>query len=471
MLFNSLAFLVFLPTVLVAYFFLPRKFRNLGLLIASYAFYACWDARFLSLLIISTVVDYWCSKRIRDSSNQAYRRRLLWLSLGVNLGLLAVFKYFNFFADNFIALLTLCGLDADPGLIRVILPVGISFYTFQTLSYTIDVYRGDLEPADNILDFAVYVSYFPQLVAGPIERASNLLPQLYKDREFDRDQFIDGIGLIATGFFKKVVVADRCAALVNAGFASDVLPYPGCQNWLFLYAFAFQIYCDFSGYSDIARGVSKMFGIELMLNFGKPYLVSNPSRFWRHWHISLSTWLRDYLYIPLGGNRGGVSAVYRNLMITMVLGGLWHGAGWAFLFWGLYQGGLLVAHRFFLQDKIAIESRFARGCLTIGFFHLVCVGWLLFRCGSLPPEVNAVWFILDSVKTLVSPELVGLEVGVFRTVLVMGVAVFLLQLRYESFERFHSWTDTQKVAWLVFVLLCVALFGVFEGAEFIYFQF
>lgn len=475
MLFNSLAFLAFFPAVLAIYFSLPVRLRNVGLLLASYFFYGCWDWRFLGLLALSTVVDFYCARWMDASDSPKYRKRLLWVSLSVNLGLLGIFKYFNFFAENFVSLLQALEFDVNLRLIKVLLPVGISFYTFQTLSYTIDVYRRQLKPTDSILDFAVYVSYFPQLVAGPIERASNLLPQLSQDRPFHREQFVDGIGLIATGFFKKIVIADRCALLANTAFTSEAMPYPGMQNWLFLYAFAFQIYGDFSGYSDIARGVSKMFGVELMLNFGKPFLTTNPAEFWRHWHISLSTWLRDYLYIPLGGNRGGPAKMYRNLMVTMLLGGIWHGAGWAFVIWGIYQGVLLIGHRLLRgaipNPKQRLVALLVNSCKLFVFFHLVCIGWLLFRCGALTPEQNAISFILTSLRSLVAFQFAQTEFGVVRTVLLMGILTFLLQWNYARFEVFHQWPDWKKTAWLVAVMVAITVLGVFDGAQFIYFQF
>jgi D-alanyl-lipoteichoic acid acyltransferase DltB (MBOAT superfamily) len=323
-------------------------------------------------------------------SDAARRARRPWLlaSVVVNLGLLGVFKYFNFFAGSLTTALGQLGIDA--GLLRldITLPVGISFYTFQTMSYTIDIYRGKLAPTRRFFDFALFVSYFPQLVAGPIERASVLLPQILSRRSFRRAQLGDGLQLIFWGLFKKVYVADNLAPVVDRVFAA---PAPsGFDVLVGTYCFAFQIYCDFSGYSDIARGLAKCMGMELRLNFDHPYVAANPSDFWRRWHVSLSSWLRDYLYISLGGNRGGSLRTYRNLCLTMLLGGLWHGAAWNFVLWGAYQGALLVVHR--LLAPLLPLARAAGSLLAAGGLHLLkvlllfqctCYGWLLFRARSM----------------------------------------------------------------------------------------
>lgn len=391
MAFNSFAFAVFLPVVLGIYWLLRSRMRaqNTLLLVASYLFYGWWDWRFLSLLALSTVIDHLVATRIHaiagsDPLSQSHRRRWLTLSLVANLGILGFFKYFNFFAGSMQALLASVGIEADPFYLSVILPVGISFYTFQTLSYTVDVYRREMAPAKNFWDFALYVAFFPQLVAGPIERAVALVPQIEQPRRFDRLQFADGLHLIFWGLFKKVYVADNLAVVVNATFSD-----PAASGWQILigvYAFAFQIYGDFSGYSDIARGCAKAMGFELMHNFRFPYISKNPSEFWRRWHISLSSWLRDYLYISLGGNRGSAWRTYRNLALTMLLGGLWHGATWLFVLWGAYQGLLLVVHRLYSEwrgDRSAEGGLLARAVRVAVMFQFVCVGWLIFRAESL----------------------------------------------------------------------------------------
>ncbi|MDH5528867.1 MAG: MBOAT family protein, partial [Paracoccaceae bacterium] len=321
MLFSELTFWAFFAIVMAAYLVLPHKAQNRMLLVASYVFYAAWDWRFLSLILLSTFVDYLVGLALAGTEDERRRKRLLWLSLGINLGMLAVFKYLGFFIDSFQAMLAGIGYEADPLILSIVLPVGISFYTFQTLSYTIDVYRRELKPTRDFLDFALFVAFFPQLVAGPIERAKNLLPNIEMPRVMSWENISRGAVLCLLGLIKKIVIADGLAPSVDAIYSS---PDPSRLDILLAtWFFAIQIYCDFSGYTDIARGVAKMLGFGLMRNFAQPYFAANPQEFWRRWHISLSTWLRDYLYISLGGNRGGRWSTYRNLMATMTLGGLW----------------------------------------------------------------------------------------------------------------------------------------------------
>ena len=325
------------------YFLTQRYFRlqNGILLIASYVFYGFWDWRFLALLFVSTVVDYNLALLIEKSESPGERKALLAASICVNLGILGFFKYFGFFAESFASLLNSFGFQSSTPFFNIVLPVGISFYTFQTMSYTIDVYRRKLPATRNFFDFALFVSFFPQLVAGPIERATKLLPQVLQPRKFSQSNFVEGFYLIILGLFKKVVIADNMAPIVNYIFSRDVSTLSGAEVLVGVYAFAFQIYGDFAGYTDIARGVAKWLGFDLMLNFRMPYFATSPSDFWQRWHISLSSWLRDYLYIPLGGNRQGTLLTYRNLMLTMVLGGLWHGAAWTFVAWGFFHGLIL----------------------------------------------------------------------------------------------------------------------------------
>ncbi len=326
MLFNSVEFALFFAIIVAAYWWSLPRFRNPILLGASYFFYANWDWRFLGLLLISTVVDFTIGQRLRTAQDPARRKLLLTTSMAVNLGILGLFKYANFFIDSFAELVGGLGLNPNEPFLSVVLPVGISFYTFQTMSYTIDVYRRRLEPVDDIILFATFVAYFPQLVAGPIERARILLPQLQRqDRSINSETVASGLGLILVGLFKKVVLADGVAAAADRAF-DDPHSLSFVSVAVGVLAFAIQIYGDFSGYTDIARGVSRLMGIELTLNFAQPYLSRNITEFWRRWHISLSNWLRDYLYIPLGGNRRGTARIYVNLMATMLLGGLWHGA-------------------------------------------------------------------------------------------------------------------------------------------------
>ncbi|MFH2035003.1 MAG: MBOAT family O-acyltransferase [Candidatus Zixiibacteriota bacterium] len=394
MLFNSFAFAIFFPLVFILYWLLPHRKQNILLLVSSYIFYGFWDYRFLSLIAVSTIVDYITGLRI-ESENispgpDSDRKKKIWLILSIctNLGLLGFFKYFNFFIDSLAGLLTAMNLNADSFRLDIVLPVGISFYTFQTMSYTIDIYRDKMKATNRIIDFAVYVAFFPQLVAGPIERAKELLPRIINKRKFDLDQFLNGVHLIFWGLFKKIYVADNLASTVTRIFSN---PDPtGFEVIVGAYTFAFQIYCDFSGYSDIARGCAKCLGIELMLNFNHPYVALNPSDFWRRWHISLSSWLRDYLYIPLGGNRKGPIRTYVNLSLTMLLGGLWHGASWVFVLWGAYQGALLIGHRL-VQITLEQMTRFLNVIplqirnlfKIIAFFQFVCIGWIIFRADSM----------------------------------------------------------------------------------------
>ncbi|MBE9529897.1 MAG: MBOAT family protein, partial [Proteobacteria bacterium] len=344
MLFNSVQFAIFFAIVYLLYLLLNHKGQNRLLLVASYVFYGCWDWRFLSLIAISTVVDYFCGLKIYESREKQKRKLFLFISVCSNLTILGFFKYFNFFTDNLYALLNGFGFSPDPFFLNIILPVGISFYTFQTISYSIDIYRKELNPTRKFLDFALFVSFFPQLVAGPIERAKNLLPQMLLPRKLTVDKFYEGCYLIFWGLFLKVFIADNLARMVDPVFSSSG-PYDGVRVLLALYAFAFQIFGDFAGYSNIARGLAKCMGFDLMVNFNLPYFAVNPKDFWQRWHISLSTWFRDYLYIPLGGNRHGQMNTCRNLAITMLLCGLWHGAAWTFIVWGAYHALLQIIHK------------------------------------------------------------------------------------------------------------------------------
>ena len=477
MVFNSIVFLVFLAVVLVLYYRLKHREQNLLLVAASYLFYGWWDWRFLGLLLFSTFFDYWCALRLGAVTAPARRKWFLAFSMAMNLSVIGVFKYFNFFADSFEKVLHTFGMSADLPTLHIILPVGISFYTFLSMSYTIDVYRGHLKATRNPLDFMLYVSFFPHLVAGPIMRAKDLLPQCQRPRVIDRDQVINGIWLCLLGYLKKLVIADRLAPFVDWGFASGHTPFTDATSWLVLYAFAFQIYGDFSGYSDIARGLSKLMGFELIHNFKAPYLVSNPASFWRHWHISLSEWLRDYLYIPLGGNRNGGLMTVRNLMITMVLGGLWHGAGLAFLAWGLFHGILLVLHRGWDVMKprklsIALPTRRAwivNALMIVVFFHITCIGWLLFRAGNVPANVSQLDVISSFLGTLwkFPSNLSGFAWPVF----LLGSLALILQWKHEAMDRFSEWAGGRQTIAVASVLVAIAALGIFEGSSFIYFQF
>lgn len=385
MLFNSLVFVAFISIVLLVYPRLQRKEQNVFLLIASYIFYGYWDWRFNFLLFASTIIDFYVGQKLFSAANQKQRKFWLLVSLTANLGILGFFKYFNFFIDSAAGVLSAIGFEPHLPVLRIILPVGISFYTFQTMSYTIDIYRGKLEPTNSFIDFALFVSFFPQLVAGPIERATHLLPQVSKPRHITHERIVTGINLVLLGYFKKIAIADTLAPIAQNIF-SDPASMSSGQLWTGVYAFAFQIYGDFSGYTDIARGVARILGFDLMENFNAPYLSRSITEFWRRWHISLSTWLRDYLYIPLGGNRLGKGRTYVNLMITMFLGGLWHGAAWTFVFWGTAHGLYLAVHRMMLGERKPSLAwphsmpGWAADIAKVFFtFHLVTLTWIFFR--------------------------------------------------------------------------------------------
>ena len=346
MLFDSPAFVVFLIVVVLLYWRLNRRWQNIFLLAASYFFYGWWDWRFLLLMAGSTSVDYLIAKKIPGLSSPGQRRALLILSLAVNFSFLGFFKYFNFFVQSFAALLSTVGFHNVPtSLLRILLPPGISFYTFQEVAYIVDVYKGKLQPSDSLIDYALFISLFPHLIAGPIQRPNHLLPQVQRERTLKWDKLFDGLMLILFGLFQKCVIADNCALIANAAFNG----YLGAATLpvvlLGSYAFAWQIYGDFAGYSNIARGAAQLLGFHFMVNFRQPYLATTLQDFWRRWHISLSSWLRDYLYIPLGGNRKGERRTYGNLLTTMLIGGLWHGANWTFVVWGGIHGGVLAIER------------------------------------------------------------------------------------------------------------------------------
>lgn len=398
MLFNSLPFAVFLPIVFAVYWALHNSLRsqNIMLLTASYIFYGWWDARFLSLIVASTVVDYLLGQYLAAATNALKRKLLLTASMIFNLGLLGVFKYYNFFMENFMEIANSVGLHTNPVLLKIALPVGISFYTFQTMSYTIDIYRKQLEPTKDFIAFAAFVGYFPQLVAGPIERASNLLPQMSKRRYFDYQKAVDGMRQALWGFFKKVVIADAVAPLVDQAFG-DPSGFSAIALITGALLFSIQIYCDFSGYSDIAIGISKIFGIDLMQNFRTPYFSRDIAEFWRRWHISLSTWFRDYLYIPLGGSRGSTALKVRNTFAIFIVSGFWHGANWTFIIWGLINALLFLPLLLAKRNRSNLNdpeiSDLHRILLT---FSITTIAWIFFRADSLSHAIDylqniAIW--------------------------------------------------------------------------------
>lgn len=470
MVFNSLVFLVFFLVVYGLYRALPHRGQNVLLLVSSYFFYGWWDWRFLSLIFVSTLVDYWAGLAIAGAGDDTRRRKMaLWVSLIANLGILGFFKYFNFFADNLVVLLQSIGISAPVRHLDIILPVGISFYTFQTMSYTLDIYRRQLRPTRSFVDFAAFVSFFPQLVAGPIERAAKLLPQIQNPRTITRADLESGAWLVFWGLFKKCVVADNLAGLVDGVFGGGAAT--GAQSLLALYAFAFQIYCDFSGYSDIARGLARWMGIELMLNFNNPYFALNPRDFWTRWHISLSSWLRDYLYIPLGGNRKGRRRTYVNLALTMLLGGLWHGAAWTFVAWGAFHGIMLAIYHAWAErfsPKGTADSGRWIGLRRVWMFHLVCLGWLFFRAESM-----------GQAGDMLAGMFTNFAWNVDATNLLAGLAIFCLplwlvqwlQVKTGNLAAPTELSLVPRVALYATMALMFLALGNTGGGAFIYFQF
>jgi alginate O-acetyltransferase complex protein AlgI len=474
MVFNSVHFIEFFAIVYPLYRVLPHRAQNWMLVGASYYFYAAWDWRFLFLLIGSTVIDYSVGRYLGRTTSPVKRRLALVLSLGYNLGALGFFKYFNFFADNVVRLFNLVGWHVDPLTVNVILPMGISFYTFMTISYVIDVYRGDIQPTTNFIDFALFVTYFPHLVAGPVLRASLLIPQIARPRKIPTQMIVEGLWLIAWGYFQKMFVADNLAQIVNTVF--DPAAHPTGVDALFgIYAFAFQAYGDFAGYSNIARGLSKLMGIELNVNFLFPYLTVSPREFWRHWHISLSTWLRDYLYIPLGGSRGSRFATYRNLIVTFVLGGLWHGAAWTFVFWGLYQGvSLCVDHA--ITDagrkrgwRIPHGFNWRRLTLGLVMFQFMALGMLMIRATSVRQIFRIVGLVFTNFH--LAPNTMASVIVPFLWVVTPLMVVHVYQKLKGSELAVLDLHPPVRYALYVAVVYLIFLFGDFQGAQFIYFQF
>ena len=478
MLFNSIDFVIFLPIVFLIYWFVVNKsykFQNFFIVLASYFFYGWWDYRFLALIVFSTLIDFSVGKLLYMQTRELNRKLLLWISITANLGFLGFFKYYNFFLDSFVSTFSFLGYEINPQGLNIILPVGISFYTFQTLSYTIDVYRKRLVPTNDLIAFSAFVSFFPQLVAGPIERAVNLLPQFYSSRTFDYKKAVDGLRQILWGLFKKVVIADSCAEYANLIFNNSA-DYSGSTLLLGAVFFAFQIYGDFSGYSDIAIGTSRLFGFDMMKNFANPYFSRDIAEFWRRWHISLSSWFRDYLYIPLGGSRGSELKKVRNIFIIFVVSGFWHGADWTFIIWGLLNAIyflpqlLAKTNRRFL-DSIA-KNRILpspKELLQVATtFMLTTFAWIFFRAENIEHA-------FDIIVGIFQPAL-------FRIPVILPVYLFLLlalMLVVEWIQRekqhglYFNGSKTNRLfrwsTYCVFTILVLAFFG--GEATFIYFQF
>ncbi|HOZ46162.1 MAG TPA: MBOAT family O-acyltransferase [Candidatus Hydrogenedentes bacterium] len=492
MLFNSLQFVLFFPTVAFVHFALPPRYRWAWQLAASYFFYMCWEPGYAALILISTLVDYAAGILLGRTTRQATRRGCLFFSLAANLGLLFFFKYYNFFADSIRTALEDLGFECALPLSGFLLPVGISFYTFQTLSYTIEVYRGNQEPERHLGRFALYVAFFPQLVAGPIERAPRLLPQLRRWPSFDYDRVTDGLKLIFWGLFKKVVIADRLASFVTPIYQS-----PSAHSGLALSTatlfFAFQIYCDFSGYTDIAIGAARVFGVDLMDNFKRPYAARSIRDFWRRWHISLSTWFRDYVYIPLGGSHVTLRRWQVNILVVFFLSGLWHGANWTFLAWGLLHGGYLLAGhtiepvRARLAAAVHLDrhDRLLQIIQTLSTFGLVCFAWIFFRANTLSDAVYVAthWYrdwnwpqtfhaFINMGPTInMEPYFFLKEFGLSIGLIGFLTIVQAFQAREPIRVRMHRWPLWLRFGVYSLGLWFMFLFGVFRQQEFIYFTF
>jgi len=469
--FDTPAYALFLTLVVAVYWRLRRRGQNVVLLAASYFFYAWWDYRFLLLMIGSTSIDFLIARAIQRSSAPSARRALLVTSLILNFTILGIFKYFNFFVGSFVHVLSTLGLSVSAHLLRIILPPGISFYTFQEVAYIVDVYKGKLPAAKSFIDYALFISLFPHLIAGPIQRPNHLLPQVQQKRSFRSDQFFDGILLILSGLFRKCVIADNCALLANAAFSGHL----GSPSLFVLaigaYAFAWQIYGDFSGYSDIARGSAQLLGFHFMVNFRQPYLATSIQDFWRRWHISLSTWLRDYLYISLGGSAEPGIKTYRNLLATMLLGGLWHGANWTFVVWGWLHGIALAVERFFRETKLPprLSALYVNRTWVqrIFIFHLVCLSWVFFRADSLG---SAASLLRGLTHFAWKPEyLVAL-----KFLALFAIPLFLLDLHLEHTGQeymFQEKTPLMRIATACGVVVLITFFSANQANAFIYFQF
>ena len=478
MLFNSLSFALFFPIVFILYWFIVNKNlkqQNLLLLISSYFFYGCWDWRFLFLLIFSTVLDYYTGIKMSEASNQSMKRFWFWLSVSINLGFLGLFKYYNFFATSFSEAISNIGLHIDPWTLKVILPVGISFYTFHGLSYVIDIYKNRIQPERNFVDYSVFVSFFPLLVAGPIERATHLLPQVKQQRHFDYSRAVDGLKQILWGLFKKVVIADQCAEFANLIF-NNAPAYFGSTLLLGAVFFTFQIYGDFSGYSDIALGTARLLGFDLLRNFAFPYFSRDIAEFWRRWHISLSTWFRDYLYIPLGGSKGGTWMKVRNTFIIFLVSGFWHGANWTFIFWGLLNALFIMPSILFNTNRnnldIVAQGKYLPGIKeflsVLLTFCLTIFAWIFFRAADLSHAFAFVFKIFSSsffTVPSVAPVRLFLLLGIFLIIEWLG-----REHQYALASVMLKWPRVVK--WAAYYAILFAVFY-FAGSklQFIYFQF
>jgi alginate O-acetyltransferase complex protein AlgI len=478
MLFNSLDFAIFLPLVFILYWFVTHKnlsLQNALLLLASYYFYACWDYRFLFLLVFSTALDYYTGIKMFEASKPSLKKFWFWLSISINLGFLGVFKYYDFFVLSFAKGLSNVGMHPHLSTLNIILPVGISFYTFHGLSYVIDIYKNRIEPVKNIIEYAVFVSFFPLLVAGPIERATHLLPQIQKKRFFDYSRAVDGLRQILWGLFKKIVIADNCAEYANEIF-NDYTHYSGSTLVIGALFFTFQIYCDFSGYSDIALGTARLFGIELLRNFAFPYFSRDIAEFWRRWHISLSNWFRDYLYIPLGGSKGNTWMKIRNTFIIFVVSGFWHGANWTFIAWGILNAIYFMPLLLFNRNRTHLET-VAQGKLIPSWkelwnmsitFMLVTFAWIFFRAESISDAFHYI-AIIFSATLFKQPTVFPMAI--------IGILCAFMLIEWIGREEQYALAAFGKkwyrpVRWaFYYAVIALTFFYIGKEQQFIYFQF
>lgn len=478
MLFNSLSFLLFLPIVFTLYWWVNKRglqLQNLLLLVASYFFYACWDWRFLSLLFFSTALDYFTGIKMEEAKNQKSKKIWFWLSVGINLGFLGVFKYYNFFADSFATALSGIGIQTNFWTLKVILPVGISFYTFHGLSYVIDIYKDRIKAERDIITYSLFVSFFPLLVAGPIERATHLLPQIKMKRYFDYNKAIDGVHQIIWGLFKKVVIADNCAL-----YANSIFDHYESMNSVSLVLgavyFSFQIYGDFSGYSDIALGTSKLFGIDLLRNFNYPYFSRDIAEFWRRWHISLSSWFRDYVYIPLGGSKGGMLMKIRNTFVIFLISGFWHGANWTFILWGGLHALFFLPLLMTQNNRKNIET-VAKGkslptikefLAMIATFSLTTFAWIFFRAKTIS---EAVAYIQRIFQFNFEGKIQYLNFERYSVEFLLMLFLFIL-MEWNSREKEHPIIGNRTMLKAIVAVLLILVFGSYSNpSDFIYFQF
>ena len=488
MLFNSLQFVVFFPIVIILYFLTPYKKRWILLLIASYYFYMCWKVDYIILIMISTLIDYICSNKMSQINEKIKRKKWLLLSIFSNLGILFGFKYFNFFSENIQSLFNHYNIFYEMPFFNVLLPVGISFYTFQTLSYTIDVYNGKTAAQKHLGVFAVYVSFFPQLVAGPIERSNHLLPQFFRKHDFSYNRVKSGLQKMLWGFFKKIVIADNLAILVD-GVYNNVGNYSGLALIVATIFFTFQIYCDFSGYSDIAIGTAKVMGFELRENFKRPYFSKSIREFWQRWHITLSTWFRDYVYIPLGGNRTIKWRWYYNIFITFLVSGLWHGANWTFVIWGALHGSYLISAlilsspkkkiSLFIQSQNKSMDKLMDVVIT---FVLVAFAWIFFRANNIEDAIyiiNNLFLSSTEILNLSELKIQFRGLGLFQEDLIKCLMLIIILFIYSSYERSGDvWGKLQKkpkwIRWSIYYILAYGILFIAPHSNvnnFIYFQF